>query len=314
MRTPERPAGLPEDLGPEALQQWSNDLVAFLGSDRVPDAFRGWADAQAAHVDAWLAAAGDLDDADDGSRVAATSPARGPARGRRADGAERPARAPAERRQANPGGLLATGGAGKLLIGIAIGVIVLAGIAFLRGSGGSGAALPNTAPTPAFNQARADELARLLQQNPANKDALFELGEMNFQAGRNAEAIASFTKLVALDPANGHAMRDIGTANFNLGRADEAKTWWLKALKVDPNDVQAHYNMGFAYANAQPKDLAAAVKEWETVIRLDPTSQLAQTARVHVDGLKAQLTATPAAGSTPGPATPAAPVAPKATP
>ncbi len=56
--------------------------------------------------------------------------------------------------------------------------------------------------------------------------------------------------------------------------------------------------MGFVYANAEPRDLAGAVNEWETVLRLDPESQLAQTARVHVEGLKAELKSAPAAAPT----------------
>jgi tetratricopeptide (TPR) repeat protein len=195
---------------------------------------------------------------------------------------------------------------GKLGIGIALGVLALFAIFGVRAIvGGGGGSLPATNGAAAFNQARADELQAVLKQNPSDQDALFELGEMNFEAGRFEESISWLGKLVELDPANKPAMTDIGTAHFNLGRPDTAKEWWQKVLTLDPNDVQAHYNMGFVYANTEPRDLAGAVKEWETVVRLDPTSQLGQTAKVHVDGLKAQLPGTPAAAGAAATPTPA---------
>ncbi|HWQ29156.1 MAG TPA: tetratricopeptide repeat protein, partial [Dehalococcoidia bacterium] len=161
----------------------------------------------------------------------------------------------------------------------------------LAGRGSSAGELPQSGPAQAaFDEARAKELEALLATDPANQDALFELGEMNFQAGRYEEAITWFTKLVEVDPKNVHALTDIGTANFNLGRPDEAKTYWLRALEVNPDDAQVHYNLGFLYANVEPRDLAAAIAEWEKVIELDPGSRLAETARVHVEGLRSELT------------------------
>ena len=40
----------------------------------------------------------------------------------------------------------------------------------------------------------------------------------------------------------------------------------------------------------------AAVKEWDLVVQLDPTSPEGQTAKTHSDGLKTQMTRTAAAG------------------
>ena len=301
MTTARRPAGIPEDLSLDELERWSNGLVEFLTSDGVPAPYRSWSRTQADRIDSYMATAGDLEgeaelDAEEEEHAANEPRAK---QARRADRAAAPA----------PRGVTITmpGHMGKFIIGLGIGVVALVLIMTLRGNGGGSAAtsLPPTDPTPAFDQARADQLQATLQQDPNNKDALFELGELNFDAARNEEAISIFTKLVALDPTNKHAMTDIGTANFNLGNPAEAKTWWLKVLALDPNDVQSHYNMGFLYANVEPRDLPAAINEWETVIKLDPTSDLAQTAKVHVDGMKAQVSAqtsaTPAAAATAAP-------------
>jgi Flp pilus assembly protein TadD len=312
MITEQRATGVPDGLPPEELERWSNELVAFLTSEDVPASFRAWARAQADLVDAYMASAAELDadegdgpddDVVEGVRAApaprAASRQTSPRAVKGSVGTRRVATAP-----------LPSGQGGRLVLGIVVGAVVLLAIIGVRslvrdGNADASSTLPES-QAPAFNQARADALQSLLQQDPTNKDALFELGEIMFEGERFEESIEALTKLVALDPTNKLALNDIGTANFNLGRPDEAKVWWRKTLAVDPDDVQAHYNMGFVYANAEPRDLAGAVSEWEAVVRLDPASQLGQTAKVHVDGLKAQLTVTPAAISaavTPQPAT-----------
>ncbi|HXH06747.1 MAG TPA: tetratricopeptide repeat protein [Vicinamibacterales bacterium] len=296
------PAGIPEGLTPDELERWCNELAEFLTSPGIPEPFRAWARAQAERIDAYLATASELEPEaieDEGEEIepAPAPPAR-----------PRPSKQAARRRRAgrpSAASALSTQG-GKLLLGVAAGVVALAivfGARELAGRGSSAGELPRSGPAQAaFDEARAKELEALLQTDPSNRDALFELGEMNFQAGRYEEAIAWFTKLVEVDPSNVHALTDIGTANFNLGRPEEAKTYWLKALEVDPNDAQVHYNLGFLYANVEPRDLAAAIAEWEKVIELAPGSRLAETARVHVEGLRSELT--PAAApptATPGP-------------
>jgi tetratricopeptide (TPR) repeat protein len=312
------PAGVPDGLSPDELERWSNELVAFLTSDGVPANFREWARTHADLLDAYMASAEDLDaefdagdDEDDAAPAPAAPPKQASPRAAKA-GREQAAVAPESRDIV----LRVPAQFGKLGAGVVIGALALLAIFGVRAlaSGGGGGSLPTMGTPPAFNQQRANELQTLLQQNPSNQDALFELGEMNFEAARYEDSISWLSKLVALNPADKQALNDIGTANFNLGRADEAKVWWQKTLGVDANDVQAHYNMGFVYANAEPRDLAGAVNEWETVVRLDPTSQLGQTAKVHVDGLKAQLAVTPAASSAAATTTLATPTAVAATP
>jgi tetratricopeptide (TPR) repeat protein len=303
-----RPAGLPDGLAPDELERWSNELVAYLTSDGVPSNLRGWARKQADMVDAYMASAEDFGaDADDKE----DKPARAPATAASSKPKTLRPAVTSSRADVDPNaGMFVVRlpqQTARLGMGIAIGALAVAAIFVVHSiTGGSGSSLPAVANATAapFNQARVDQLQAKLAQDPSDKDALYELGEIYFEATRFEDAISTLTKLVDLDPQNKNALTDIGTANFNLGNPDLAKEWWQKVLAIDPNDVQAHYNMGFVYANAEPRDLPGAVKEWETVVQLDPTSQLGQTAKVHVEGLKAQLTVTPAAGlaaTTPAP-------------
>lgn len=294
-----RPAGVPDDSTPDEFERWSNGLVAFLTSESVPANFRGWAQQQVDLLDAYLASDADLD-ADPGDEdVAPAAAAPAPSAKKKAPRTKQ--HAAADTRGEGMLVIQVPAQAGKLFLGLAVGILLVLGVIAARQfSDNGGSSLPpsaNAAATPAFDQARADQLNQTLQTDPSNKDALYELGELYFEGARYEDSITALTKLVALDPTNKQALNDIGTANFNLGRTDEARVWWQKTLAVDANDVQAHYNLGFLYASVDPRDLAAAVGEWETVVRLDPTSQLGQTAAQHVQGLKNQLTATPGTGN-----------------
>lgn len=295
MTTHAAPAGVPDGLTPDELERWCNELAAFLTSDAIPSPFRRWASAQADRIDAYLATAADFEPGDDPPVEEAEDEPSG-ARSGTGAAARRPTRRPSRRRTPRPGTFSAQGS--KTLLGVAAGVVallVIFGVRELTNNGGSAGDLPGSGPAAAaFDEARAGELAALLETDPNNKDALFELGEMNFQAGRYEDSISWFTRLVAIDPTNVHALTDIGTSHFNLGRPAEAKEAWLKALDVAPDDVQVHYNLGFLYANVEPRDLEAAIAEWEKVIQLDPTSRLAETARVHVEGLRSEVAPAPA--------------------
>ena len=104
-----------------------------------------------------------------------------------------------------------------------------------------------------LDQQRVAELKALVEKDPTNKDALFELGEMHIQAAKWQDSLDWFTKLLAVDPDNLHARMDIGTDNLNLGRTAEAKVAWEDVARRSPSDPQIHYNLGFLYANARAR-------------------------------------------------------------
>ena len=137
---------------------------------------------------------------------------------------------------------------------------------------------------------RVAELTAVVDKDPANKDALFELGETYIQAGRWQESLDWFTKLLAVDPENLHARTDVGTDSYNLGRPDAARTAWEEVARRNPSDPQSHYNLGYLYANSfgTVGDVQAATKEWQRVIELAPGTELAKAAQSGLDLLGKQ--------------------------
>ncbi len=82
---------------------------------------------------------------------------------------------------------------------------------------------------------------------PNNKDILFELVNMNLQAGDNAAAEASLAAAIAADPTNKQLYMTIGTIYMELKEEDKAEAALLKALELDPKYSDALYQLGAMY-------------------------------------------------------------------
>ena len=310
--------GIGEDAGQDEIEARYQALSEYLASATIPPSLREWAHKQAKLVDEAYAVLSDPDQraaAKGGKASAAAKPQPAPAEtqpsaaavaagGRRAGVAALEAAGPDQK--AGTSAPLTSALRGRsLAIGAIAGLVVLAVVLVARsglsggGDGNNGAAAtPDQSGFIPLDTARVAELMQSAQTDPTNTETLFELGESFFQAGEWQSTIDWFTKLVALDPSNVHALTDIGTSEYNLGKVEEAKATWLKVNEIAPNDPQVHYNLGFLYANSEPQDLDAAREEWALVIQLAPDSDLAQTVKLHLDGL-AGGEATPQATATP---------------
>ena len=300
--------GLGESATDAEIEAAYHDLSALLQSNRVSVRLRRWAGARQEEADAAYAI---LSDSGRRRSLATAAQAAGPvaSRGARAprpaeevpgetaDDGRTSARSVARARSHPEARVAAAPAVSRPLklavLGVAAILVVAAGYMVYRsGPAGSqpaqvpAAPVASAPPITPLDQARVAELEALVQKNPSDGAALFELGESHFQAAEWQKSIDWFTRLVAVEPTNIHALTDIGTANFDLGNDSAAKAAWMRALAVNPNDPQVHYNLGFLYAQSNPPDYAAATAEWETVVKLDPNSSLGQVAKMHLDGLK----------------------------
>jgi len=289
--------GISEDASQEELEARYRELADYLASPDLPAGLREWARSQAALVDEAYAV---LADAEQRAAVRkpqerAQAPVAAAAPPAKRATPVRPPKGQAVEEPAPPAGrfarLLPRLRAQPVIIGAAIGLIALGAVVFFGTNllrGGDAEEAPPAAQAGdliPLDEERVAELTAAAAKDPNSIEVLFELGESYFLAGEWQAAIDWFTKLVALQPDNVHALTDIGTSNYNLGFTEEAKTIWLSAVEIDFNDPQLHYNLGFLYANAEPQDLPAARREWQTVLDLAPDSDLAQTVKVHLEGL-----------------------------
>jgi len=147
----------------------------------------------------------------------------------------------------------------------------------------------NTASQQASDEADIEQvvapLLERLQQNPADEAAMVALGNAYYDSDRWEEAVPWYEKALQATPENTDVRTDLGTAYFYSGDLAKAKEQWSKVLEQDPDKVQAHYNMGLLYLHQSPADTESAAREWETVIKLAPGTEEAESAQERLTSL-----------------------------
>jgi arylsulfatase A-like enzyme/Tfp pilus assembly protein PilF len=84
-------------------------------------------------------------------------------------------------------------------------------------------------------------------------DALIALGNAFTLAGRHADAIRTYTRLLQLDPANALAYENMGAAQLRAHDMASAEASLRKALQLDPNLAGAHTALGVVLASTGRK-------------------------------------------------------------
>jgi plastocyanin len=172
------------------------------------------------------------------------------------------------------------------------------------GSSGSGAAQASAAP--AVDPARISELMTTLQEDPNDVETLMALANEYYAAEDYETAGTWLDKVLAVEPDNERASLARGATYFNTGDLDGAARVWVAFAEKYPDNQEVHYDLGFLYLNQAAPDWAAVKREWERVIEIDPTTDLAQTVKSHLDSL-AGSSMLPGASGAPSAAPSAAP-------
>jgi choline-sulfatase len=121
------------------------------------------------------------------------------------------------------------------------------------GAGGGQGAIPRGLPDP---KDRIAERILLLE------------GEALLRAGKPADALALFEKVLAREPNDRYATLRSGIVLLGMGRLEEAVIRLQKAVKADPDRAEARYALADALTRSgQP---ARAAQEWMEVARLQP--------------------------------------------
>ena len=99
-------------------------------------------------------------------------------------------------------------------------------------------------------------------------DALNALGNAFVIAGRQREAIATFTRLLKTDPSNALAHENMGVALMGLRDYGAAERSLRQAIDLDPQRAGAQTALGVVLAQTGRRD--AAIEAWTHAIAVDP--------------------------------------------
>jgi tetratricopeptide (TPR) repeat protein len=86
-----------------------------------------------------------------------------------------------------------------------------------------------------------------LRVEPANADALRELGNAHDKAGSVAEAESTFRQAVQLRPDSWAACKDLGVFYNRHGRMEEALPWFQRVVALTPDSYASYSNLGGIY-------------------------------------------------------------------
>jgi lipoprotein NlpI len=83
--------------------------------------------------------------------------------------------------------------------------------------------------------------------NPKDPEPLARRAELNVLAGRSAEAIADYDRLIELFPERAALYDARGSEQFKLGKMDESIADFDRALKLQPDQEPWHWKRGISY-------------------------------------------------------------------
>ena len=144
---------------------------------------------------------------------------------------------------------------------------------------------PPPPPDPALVQSLTDRV----KQNPGDFEALIELGNIDFDQSKFAEASGWYEKALAVEPDNPNIHADLGTTYFYAQRIDESIVEFEKSLTLDPTHPQALYNIGVAQLHGK-NNAQAALEAWQKLVDAHPTYPRIDVVKQQIEALKAQQT------------------------
>lgn len=175
----------------------------------------------------------------------------------------------------------------------------------------AGASAPDNghALTSGQIDAMLDNLATRLKENPADADGWAMLGRSYAVLGRHADALPALKKAVELRPKDATLLADYADAlavNNGQNLEGEPSLMIERALAVDPNHLKALSLAGTAAFNR--KDYAGALRHWDKLVQLAPSSEAVQQIQGGIDeARKLAGSAAPAATAKSGAARPTLP-------
>ena len=149
---------------------------------------------------------------------------------------------------------------------------------------GTKQAAPQAAPVSGRQQQLAT-LRQLADQDPGNARRWVALGDQYFDSQQREKAIEAYGKALRLEPNNPDVLTDQGVMYRELGTFDKAIANFEKASTINPRHLPSLLDLGVLYAQ-DLKDNDKAVKTWNRLIRIAPTSSQAAKAQEYIAELK----------------------------
>jgi tetratricopeptide (TPR) repeat protein len=139
------------------------------------------------------------------------------------------------------------------------------------------------------DKARAIALyEEILALDPHYAAAYINLGTTQFHEHQFERAEQLYRRATEVDPGYVLAYFDLGNVLDELERLDESIAAYLKAVALSPRYADAHYNLALAYERCGRH--RAALKHWQTYLKIDQSGPWAEHARGQIRKLLSRET------------------------
>lgn len=140
-------------------------------------------------------------------------------------------------------------------------------------------------PVKQIDKDAEKQLKQQVEADANNVDSRRDLAKLYFDAGLYQDAITYFDQALELSPDDIEVLLMLGVSHYNLNNFDEAEQNWLRVTKLAPDKAEPWYNLGFLYITKTPADEQAANDAWNKVIEIEPDSELAASAKQHLENI-----------------------------
>jgi len=131
-------------------------------------------------------------------------------------------------------------------------------------------------------------LKEIVEKNPSNEKALFQLGKFANQSGQYEKAIEWFNKVISVNSNNLAAWVLKGECELNMGKTKEALVSFESALKIDSTETNALFYSGRIYEFEG--NLIGARDRYEQFLRMNKEeSEIQDSVKVFVKRIDKKL-------------------------
>jgi tetratricopeptide (TPR) repeat protein len=203
--------------------------------------------------------------------------------------------------------------------GAVVGAVVI-GIVVFNMNGGTGIPPIDGTPEPdasaaaTLDMARVGELMEQISTNPRDTAAYLELAGLYWDIGDYASSADFMDKILDYDPDNTDALVGRGAARYQDGDFAGAEADWRAAIAIDENNQEAYFDLGFMYLERDPPDIDGVTEMWTRVVAIDPTTDMANYAQLHLDSFASPAASDASQGPDASPLSSAPSQSPAATP
>jgi len=113
-----------------------------------------------------------------------------------------------------------------------------------------------------------------LKLNPKSTEVVYMIGKFYQDTKKYAQAIDAYNKLLQMDSQQKNALYNMGAIEYVAGKDKEkAKTYFSRALEIDPQYAEAYLARGICYEDL--KDIDNAIADYKMAVQYKPNFESA---------------------------------------